>query len=81
MAQTRFKASVVIPRADATFIRSAETVDQPRESPARALQDAVSTAFVSQADRWSARRSLAFVVGFNLVLWATVAAVLRYAIG
>ncbi len=77
MVQARFKAGVIIPHADTPFIRSADAVDQPRESPARALQNAVSTAFVAQADRWSARRTLTFVVGFNLVIWVCVAATIQ----
>lgn len=73
MAQPKFKADMITPRANDTFIRPAAAADSPQASPARMLQDSIATALNADQDRWSARRSAAFVVTFNLVAWSAIA--------
>ena len=73
MAQPKFKADLITPRANDTFIRSAAVADAPQASPARMLQDSLVTAFNDDRTRWSARRSAALVVTFNLIAWSAIA--------
>jgi len=72
MAQPKFKADMITPRANETFIRATAIADSPHASPARMLQDSLETAFNGDTARWSARRSAAFIVSFNLVAWAMI---------
>jgi hypothetical protein len=52
MAQPKFKADMITPRANDTFIRPAAAADSPQASPARMLQDAFVVTFNLVA--WSA---------------------------